>query len=128
MEERRRFHRVNFSSPAVMIHNEIIYRVRLENICLRGALLSSSDSPTIPVGESCSVLVSADDSESPIVATAQVAYAFFSMVGVQFLSFSDDGETRLYQLMQNITDNPERLRLEWEELLGERETQYLASP
>jgi hypothetical protein len=112
----RRFHRVTFSMPAELTHQGLSYRGRVENISLRGALISSRDCLVIPLGEQCRL--SLEDGEDRIVVTAQVVHSFFSMAGVQFVAFEEGAELRLFRLMQRITEEPETLRVEWEMLLG----------
>ena len=118
--EQRQFHRVTFSAPSDLIHQDIIYRGRLGNISLRGAMVSADECIMIPPGENCTVSIHPREGAAPIVLTAQVVHSFFSMVGVKFVAFKGDGEQRLYELMQTITTEPETLRSEWEVILAHK--------
>lgn len=118
--EQRRFHRVTFSAPSDLTHQSIVYRGRLDNISLRGAMVSANECIMIPPGDSCTLSIRAREAAPPIVLTAQVVHSFFSMVGVKFVAFADDAEQRLYDLLQTITDEPDTLRHEWEVILDHR--------
>lgn len=124
--EQRRFHRVKFSAPMNLLHHEMTYRGRVDNISLRGAMVSADECLMIPPGDVCTLSVFREETASPIVLTVEVVHSFFSMVGVKFVAFSDDAEQRLYDLMQGITDQPEKLRQEWEVILEHRADQRQA--
>lgn len=121
--EKRRFHRVTFCAPSDLMHQEIIYRGRLENLSLRGAMISADECIMIPPGETCTLSVHVKEGAPPIVLTARVVHCFFSMVGVKFVGFIGDAEQRVYELMQSITAEPETLRDEWKRILNTRESE-----
>lgn len=105
----------------------MVYRGRLDNISIRGAMVSADECIMIPHGETCTLFLYPTEGAPPIVITAQVRHSFFSMVGVLFVSFADDAEIRLYELMQKITGKPEALRREWNFILGHGEEQKAAA-
>jgi hypothetical protein len=116
--ENRRFHRVTFSTSGVLAHHDLTYAVRLENLSLRGAMISSNECIMIPLGETCSLSFSPGGDAPPISLTAEVVHCFFSMVGVKFVTFPDDCESRVYELLKSITPEPAKLEREWSEILG----------
>ena len=115
--EQRRFHRVTYSAPGELSHHGLTYRIKLQNLSLRGAMLSSNDGLMIPVGDTCTLSL-APEQAPPFVVTIEVVHSFFSMVGVKFVDLADGAETALYELLQKISGEPETLRQEWEEILG----------
>jgi hypothetical protein len=118
--EQRRFHRVNFCEPGELLHHEITYHGRLENISLRGALISSDECIMVPLGDTCTLSIFPCPDAPPIVLTAQVVHSFFSMVGIKFVGFTGDAESRLFELMQQISGEPETLKREWEAIEKQR--------
>jgi hypothetical protein len=118
--EQRRFHRVTFSAPGDLIHHDMTYRVQLGNISLRGALISADECIMVPLHETCTLSIWLEEVDTPLILTTQVVHSFFSMVGVKFVSFADDAESRLFELLKKITSEPDNLRLEWEEILAHR--------
>ena len=99
--EHRRFHRVKSTALGDLRHQGMTYRVRLENLSPGGALLSSDDCILIPEGDHCTLSIRFEGEEE-FVLTAEVMNAFFSMVGVRFVSFEKDAEDRLYRLLRRI--------------------------
>jgi hypothetical protein len=118
--QQRRFHRVTFSAPSDLTHQEMTYQGRVENVSLKGALISADECIMIPLGERCQLSIFAREGEPPIVLTAQVVHSFFSMIGVRFVSFAEGDENRMFELMERITSEPETLRDEWEGILAQR--------
>jgi hypothetical protein len=118
--DNRRFHRVPFVTPGTLLHQGMEYRVRLENISLRGALISSNDCIMIPAGDSCTLCFDLAGETEQLCVTAHVVHAFFSMVGVEFLGLDAPSEQLLFSLMQKISSDPEKLRQEWLEIQAAR--------
>jgi hypothetical protein len=117
----RRFHRVTFNTACVVTHHDIAYSGCVENLSLRGALISSDQCIMIPDGESCRLAIPVPGSQDDIVVTAEVVHSFFSMIGVKFVEFVGDSESHLYGLMQRISQQPDLLRHEWDEILAHKE-------
>jgi hypothetical protein len=99
--EHRRFHRVKSTALGDLSHQGITYRVRLENLSLGGALLSSEEGILIPEGDNCSLSIHFEG-EEVFVLTAEIMNSFFSMVGVRFVLLEKDAEDRLLQLLRRI--------------------------
>jgi len=112
--EQRRFHRVKFNAPGELIHHDMKYRCRLENVSLRGALISADECLMVPLNESCTLTVNLEPDREPMVITVSVVHCFFSMVGVKFVAFSGNAEQRLLELLKQTTAEPEKLMQEWE--------------
>ena len=120
--EKRRYHRVKFAAKGSIHHQGLTYRVRLENISLKGALVSSEECIMIPPGERCTLSVRLETEDLPLVFTVEIVHSFFSMVGVHFVAYEKDAEQRLIELLKSITSEPERLAFEMLELsAGSRE-------
>lgn len=118
--EQRRFHRVQSRAPGELSHFGMDYKCRLENVSLRGALISADECIMIPVGDCCTFSVVLEPETAPVVITACIVHSFFSMVGVKFVNFSGDAEERLLSFMQRLTTEPEKLKQEWEMIQEKR--------
>ena len=114
--EKRRYHRVKFAAKGSIRYQDLTYRVRLENISLKGALVSSEECIMIPPGERCTLSVQLDAEDLPLVFTVEIVHSFFSMVGVHFVAYEKDAKQRLIELLKSITSEPERLAFEMLEL------------
>ncbi|WP_224982804.1 PilZ domain-containing protein [Geomonas agri] len=114
--EQRRFHRVTYSAPGELVHHGIKYRCRLENVSLRGALISADECLMVPLHESCKLTVPVEPGKEPLTITVCVVHCFFSMVGVKFIGFAGDTELRLLELLKRETSEPDRLAEEWQSL------------
>ena len=125
--EKRRFHRVKFHASGEMIHLEMSYKCRLENISLRGALISADECIMIPLGETCSFSFCPSPGSAPIVISVVIVHSFFSMVGVQIVAFADDAETRILELMKRTTPEPDKLQQEWEAVIAHKAKQQTQS-
>jgi len=98
----RRFYRVNCAAQGDLNHQGMTYRVRLENLSLGGALVSSDECIVIPDGDCCALCFLLDGEDLPLILTVEVVHSFFSMVGVKFVGFAQDAERRLSELLQAI--------------------------
>jgi hypothetical protein len=116
--DQRRFQRIKFAAPGLLRHEGMTYRVRLENISLRGALLSSDECLVIPEGDTCTLTIKLEAEDYLLVVTVKTVHSFFSMIGVHFSNFENDGEYRLSELIQRITCEPEQLSRPWQEFLA----------
>lgn len=120
MIDQRRFHRVTCHAPGELIHHEMHYKCRLENVSLRGALISADECIMVPLGESCGFSFHPGEDARPIHVTVTVVHCFFSMVGVKFTAFAEDAEERLLELMKKSTPQPVKLMQEWDTLREEK--------
>lgn len=118
--EQRRFHRVKHCAPGELKHHEMIYRCRIENISLRGALISADECLMVPLNESCTLSVDLVAGDPPVTIKISVVHCFFSMMGVKFVAFEGDAEQRLVDLIRRITPEPDKLAKEWEAIQKER--------
>jgi hypothetical protein len=116
--EHRRFHRIKFTALSDLVHHSMTYRARLENISLRGAMISADECIMIPPGERCTLAILLEEGVPPLVLTVEVVHSFYSMVGVRFVSFAGDAEIRLFQLLKGISSEPDQLRHEWQVILA----------
>lgn len=120
--DQRRFHRVKCNTPGELTHNEMSYKCRLENVSLRGALISADECIMVPLGECCRFSVSLEPDSAPLVMRVAVVHCFFSMVGVKIVAFTDDAECRLLEFMKKVTCEPVKLMQEWEMLQEQNES------
>ncbi|TSK08721.1 MAG: PilZ domain-containing protein [Geobacter sp.] len=116
----RRFHRVKHTAPGELKHLEMKYRCRIENISLRGALISADECLMVPLNESCTLSIEVSPGQAPMVITVSVVHCFFSMMGVKFTAFEGNAEQTLLELIKRITTEPEKLMQEWESIQQEK--------
>lgn len=120
--DKRRYHRVKCDTPGELIHHDMKYECRLENLSLRGALISANECIMVPQGDSCTFTVPLEPGAPPVVISVIVVHCFFSMVGVQFVSFCDDAECRVLDFMKKTTTEPLKLMQEWENIQEYRDS------
>lgn len=122
----RRFHRIKFAAPGELCHQGMTYRVSLENISIRGALLTSHECIMIP-GDDCATLsIALEEEAAQLTVTARVVHSFFSMVGVEFVGVDPAAEELLFRLLERITNEPEKLKKEWQELQADQQARSAA--
>jgi len=114
--ESRRFHRVTFAAPGELCHQGMSYRIRLENISMRGALISSHECIMVPADDCATLLIQLDQDAELLAVTVRVVHSFFSMVGVEFVAIEAEAGDVLFHLLERITDQPEKLLQERQEL------------
>ena len=112
--EHRRFHRVKFNALGDLHRQDTNYRVRLENLSMQGALLSSDECILIPEGDFCTLSIRLDGEDSLLVLTVEVMHSFFSMLGVRFAVFEKDSERHLLELLRKSPGKPEQLEQKWQ--------------
>jgi c-di-GMP-binding flagellar brake protein YcgR len=112
MLEKRRFHRVRFTAPSELTHNDITYKGQLENISLNGALLSFSEGVIIPQDEECILTVHLEGENDLLRMVVKVIYSNFTMIGIKFASVDAETRERLYMLMARLSNEPEKLTQE----------------
>lgn len=126
--DKRRFHRVTCAVPGELVHHEMSYACRLENVSLRGALISADECIMVPLGEICTLSMPLQAGGLPVTVEAVVVHSFFSMVGLLFTHFNGDAERRLLEFMRERTGEPEKLMQEWEGIVAERERMQMPAP
>lgn len=114
--EHRRFHRIKFAAPGELRHQGDSYHIRLENISMRGALLSSHECIMIPEDDCATLAIQLEAEDAVLTVEVRVVHAFFSMVGVEFVQIDERAEQLLFRLLTRITTEPAKLEKEWQEL------------
>ena len=112
--ENRRYQRVKLAAQGDLKHQGLTYPIRLENISLRGALISSEECIMVPKGDSCSLSIRLGAEGPPLEFGVEIVHSFFSMVGVQFIAFEKDAEERLSEQMERLAKEPENPGQEWQ--------------
>lgn len=110
--EKRQFHRIRLAARCTLTHNGITYHGRTENMSLSGTLISFTDGIIVPKGEECVVLVFLEDEEIPLRLVVEVVYSFYTMLGTKFVQVDEDTRSRLINVVQRFTAEPERLQEE----------------
>jgi c-di-GMP-binding flagellar brake protein YcgR len=93
--EKRRFPRVSLAASGLLLYKEGLYRTRLENISLAGALVSlhECDYPHIARGERCSLALYQSDAAGPLRLSTRMVHLGYDMACVRFVNL--DQNTRL---------------------------------
>ncbi|GFO67977.1 hypothetical protein GMLC_15560 [Geomonas limicola] len=114
--QHRRYQRVKFAAPGELQHQGVRYRIRLENISMRGALISSNECIMIPENDCATLAIELENEDAVLTVEVRVVHSFFSMVGVEFVQVGELAEQLLFRLLTRITSEPERLEQEWQNL------------
>jgi hypothetical protein len=93
--EKRSFPRVTLAASGLLMYKEGLYRARLENISLAGALVSihESDYPYISRGERCSLALYQSGAARPLRLSTRMVHLGFDLACVKFVNL--DQNTRL---------------------------------
>jgi len=116
MTEKRKFPRVRLASKGMLSKDETNYQGKLENISLNGALVRFDQCVIVPPGGGYNLTVYIDGEDAPLQLVVEVIFATYSLVGVKFVSWEGDAETRLRLLVERITSELDGQRLEQENL------------
>ena len=103
MIEKRKHHRVNLSTKTVLSQQDTIYHGNLENISQNGALLRLEHGTYLPEGSENVLTVFIEWEAVPYRFKTVVVCESFAIVGVKFLSYLDDTETRLAKLIEKLS-------------------------
>jgi hypothetical protein len=111
MIEQRKHPRIRFDARCTLFHDGCTYEGSVVNISLGGAMLSFVDSPFIPQGDTCRLLILAEGCGKPGEIEARVVYSAFSCIGIMFLTFSLNSHPELYETIERLSSNPEKYRV-----------------
>ena len=109
MIEKRRFHRIRFTAPSELNHNQVSYKGRLENISLNGALVSFNEGVIVPPDEKCILSFNVQGDEDPFRMVVRVIYCNFTMIGVKFISMDTVTRERLNNLVAALSGEYARI-------------------
>lgn len=116
--QQRWFHRVLFTAKSVITLDDVIFTGKIENISLNGTLVSFERDVIVSQGEKCFLSIYPDGEPEPIRIIAQVVHSRHTMVGLKFVALDSDTQFRLYELVERITTEPDKLKSEWQRLRG----------
>jgi hypothetical protein len=118
MAEQRQFHRVNFTAKSSLNDNDVHYTGHLENISLNGALVSLNDGIIVLQGDEYLLSIYLKDDEHPIRVKVEVVHSFLTMLGLKFITTDSSTRQRLYELLEKISSEPDKLKTEMERIQG----------
>ena len=116
MFKKREFHRIPFTTKTVLSLQNSVYQGQLENISMNGALIKLNHGTDLHVGDVYHVEIFLDYEEFPLCLKADVRCINFAMVGMKFISFVHDTETRLRHLIESLSSNPDLTTTEQERI------------
>jgi hypothetical protein len=93
--EKRSFPRVSLAASGLLVYRDGVYRARVENISLSGALLSleTGEVPEVSRGEHCSLALRRDACGSGLRLSTRIVHFGYDMVCLRFVNL--DQNTRL---------------------------------
>ncbi len=100
-------------------HLDLIYQGQIENISLKGALISFDDGVVVPNGEDCRLTIDLDGLNLQLHLFVKIVHTTYTMLGVQFISCDITTQEHLFKLIEGITPYPEKLREEIKSLAFE---------
>jgi hypothetical protein len=103
MTEKRKSHRVKLSTRIIFSQEDAIQHGQLENISMSGALISLEKDTYLPQGSGHDLTLYIEGEEFPLQFGIEVVCHSFGVVGIRFLSYEDDTETRLAKLMEKLS-------------------------
>lgn len=116
--QQRLFHRVLFTARSMVTVADVIFKGRIENISLNGAMVSFQKEVSVRQGDKCFLAIYPEGEDDAIRIIAEVVHSSGNMVGMKFIAIDADTRLRLYDLVEKATSEPERLPSEFERLKG----------
>jgi len=111
--EKRSFPRVNLAASGLLVVREGLYRARLENISLNGALvtLEETDGPPLSTGERCSLALYRSGSDASLRFSTKVVHLGYGMACVKFVNLDQATRLTLRSLIAHQLPEPHRIPL-----------------
>lgn len=117
MIEKRHFHRVRLSAASELSGSDINVHGRLENISINGALIRFDQDVVVSSGSEYILTIYPKD-DVHLRFRVEVVHANHSLAGVKFVGYDADMLRRLGELVAALTQEPDRLRAEMEDIKG----------
>ena len=114
--EQRWFHRVLFTAKSVVTFDDVIFKGRLENISLNGAMISFENDITVNRGDKCFLTIYPEGESQPIRIITEVVRFLRNMVGIKFVAIDAETQFCLYELVKRVSTEPENLDAESDRL------------
>ena len=114
--QQRWFHRVLFTAKSVVTLDDVIFKGHVENISLNGALISFEQDITVNRGDKCFLTIYPEGKSQPIRIIAEVVRFLRNMVGIKFVAIDEDTQLCLYELVERLTTEPDKMNAESDKL------------
>jgi hypothetical protein len=124
MIEQRQFHRAKLTEKCLLSYQNVLYSGELENISLNGAVISLTDTFSIPNGAICLLTVDLKGELSPLKLNVEVIHTNHAMLGMRFVPLDEYGQNCLAHLVGKFTSEPDKLSTELE-MIGWHIANYL---
>lgn len=118
-KNRRNFSRVKFDSTVLISCQTKQYDAGLIDISLKGALISISDTPEIPLDQTCDFELRLNDTEIVLSVKAFVVYTKDEEYGLKFDNIDLESMIHLRRLVELNVGDPDQVQ---------KELFFLASP
>jgi hypothetical protein len=116
MIEQRQYHRVALTEKCALVYQDTIYQGELENISLNGAVVTLTESASLPKGVICLLIVYLNGESNPLRLNVEVIHRSLPMLGVRFVPLDEYGQNRLVHLVQKFSTDPDKLETELDSL------------
>jgi c-di-GMP-binding flagellar brake protein YcgR len=109
--EKRSFPRVNLAADGLLVYRDALYRARLENISLAGALVSfdGEDEPAIGPGERCQLALYRDGNNTSLRFSTRVVHLGYGMASVRFVNLDEATRLKLRSLIAHQLPEPRHI-------------------
>lgn len=116
MEDKRRFTRIIFSTPAQLQVNGELYKTELVDLSLKGALVKNIDNFAQQNGEHCSLFFSLEDSEITIEMVGHLAHIEPNTIGIMCEKIDIESVSHLKRLIELNVGSEELLHRDLDNL------------
>jgi len=108
MTEKRKFHRVTFSTRIILSQNEIFHHGRLDNISKCGALVRLEPDTHLMIDCEYNLSVYLDGEKNPLQFRAKLVNISFGVVGIKFVAYDSETGTRLDAVLTRLSSDDDR--------------------
>ena len=110
MIERRKFHRVKFSTKIILSQNDTLHHGRLENISKNGALVRLESGAHLSKESEYALSVYLEGDEHPLQFSVELVNFTFDIAGIKFVAYDSETETEtrfdvLLEMLASKVDN-----------------------
>lgn len=114
MSEKRKSRREHLSTASILSQQDTTLQGQLVNISMSGALIRLGFATYLPKGSEYDLTVYLEGADLPLQFNAEVVSSTFAMIGIKFVSYVDDSETRLVNLLKKLSSQPDKATIELE--------------
>ena len=103
MIERRKFHRVKFSTKIILSQNDTLHHGRLENISKNGALVRLAPGTHLPKESEYALSVYLEGDEHPLQFSVELVSVTFDIASIKLVAYDSETEPRFDVLLEMLS-------------------------